>query len=587
MDDIRIDVTGFSHRLDEKLELNRKWRRNPLFWEEHLLWRPCSVRILLVCDDFLYFSDEDFGLSDLIGVLKDEPFPFARFDISAAHRSNISGPRLGVGNARLTRTIAAFNFADPAKFDPSLYDQVWLFGSARSRRQADGQWSGRLSDSELRVLCQFMNGGGGVFATGDHEDLGCAMGGFLPRVRAMRRWFFPMPGPNGEGLAPPIGGEGRFDTNREGPTGGYQFDDQSDVVPQVIEPKYYTARTFILRETAWPHPLLCGPGGVITVLPDHPHESQCTVAADLNWTPVIDGLTVTEFPPAVDGGARPVPEVVAWSRVIGGHSTSGKTGTTISRRFGAIGAYDGHRAGVGRVVTDATWHHFINVNLTGSSGSSFPKTIGFLATPQGQAHYAEIQAYFRNIALWLARPQKITCMRNWGLLLVIHSHRLQEVFDPDIRLGTAKVNDLIIIGRHARDTLGRYASQCQSYRWLIDLVLARIPVRRWIDPIDPWSPVEEFEEGDPRQNDAELHTLVDLEWMGEAALGGAVLALREKLFPLDKAGLERLDDDALDKLVDMGAATAIRTAGQFLHEGLRGLDEFARRLSGNRKATAD
>lgn len=46
--------------------------------------------------------------------------------------------------------------------------------------------------------------------------------------------------------------------------------------------------------------------------------------------------------------------------------------------FGAICAYDGWRAGpngVGRVVTDATWRHFINLNLVGgppSGGGGFP-----------------------------------------------------------------------------------------------------------------------------------------------------------------------------------------------------------------------
>ena len=35
-------------------------------------------------------------------------------------------------------------------------------------------------------------------------------------------------------------------------------------------------------------------------------------------------------------------------------------------RFGVGQAtYDGHRADVGRVVCDSTWHHFVNVNLTG------------------------------------------------------------------------------------------------------------------------------------------------------------------------------------------------------------------------------
>ena len=90
----------------------------------------------------------------------------------------------------------------------------------------------------------------------------------------------------------------------------------------------------------YPHPELCGPDGRIDVLPDHAHESQCTVAADANATETLDGVNFTEFPAATDGGLRPLPEVIATSTVIGGHTTSGKSGSTVARSFGAISAYD-------------------------------------------------------------------------------------------------------------------------------------------------------------------------------------------------------------------------------------------------------
>jgi hypothetical protein len=567
MDEMHVDPTQLAARRAEKLALSRAVKLNPGLWE-HVVWRACTVRILLVCDGFLYFSDEDFGLSDLITILKDEPFGFAKFEISAAHRGNVSNDRAGIGNPRLTRTIQAFRFDDATKFNPALYDQVWLFGSDRSASNAQGSWSPRLSDAELRALTQFMDAGGGVFATGDHEDLGCAMGGFLPRVRAMRRWFFPNLGPNGEGKAPPFEGHGRLDTNREGPSGGWQFNDQSDIVPQVIEPRYYTAPVGILREASWPHPLLCGTSGPITVLPDHPHESQCTAASDVGWSPTFDGYTVSEFPAASDGGTKPLPEVVAWSQVLGGHTTSGKSGHTVARRFGAVAAYDGHRAGVGRVVTDATWHHFINVNLTGEATAGFPKNIGFLATG-GEVHYAQVQQYFRNIALWLSPPAKLSCMRNWALVLFINNHRFKEIYDPRVTLSAAHIHDFIYVGRHARDTIGKYASQCQSTRWIFDLVLERYPIKKWIDPIDPWSPrLEDAEAQQPVPPGA----FVETEWIAEAAIGGAVLALRDKLFPLNEKTFEQVDDEMLDNLVDTGARMALKAAGRTLEEGLKAFD---------------
>ena len=69
-----------------------------------------------------------------------------------------------------------------------------------------------------------------VFATGDHEDLGVKMNGRVPRVRAMRKWYFPGPGPNGEPGAPPGIGTLRIDTTQPNVPGSptVLFDNQSD-----------------------------------------------------------------------------------------------------------------------------------------------------------------------------------------------------------------------------------------------------------------------------------------------------------------------------------------------------------------------
>lgn len=249
----------YALKISEKLERAIEFRHNPTRYEG-LHWATCTVRILLVADDFLYFSDEDFGLSDLIDILKTENLPHVRFEISVAHRGNPSDPRMAIGNPHVKKSIRNFRFDDTDDFQPGDYDQVWLFGSHRSRKTGNN-WSNQLEDTELRALMEFMDGGGGVFATGDHEDLGAAMGGFLPRVRQMRRWFFPDVGPNGEGLAPPFEGPGRFDTNQEGHDSGYQFNDQSDDIPQAIDPKMYTTSIAGIREAVYPHPVLCGPKG--------------------------------------------------------------------------------------------------------------------------------------------------------------------------------------------------------------------------------------------------------------------------------------------------------------------------------------
>jgi hypothetical protein len=82
------------------------------------------------------------------------------------------------------------------------------------------------------------------------------------------------------------------------------------------------------------------------------------------------------------------------------------------RCFGAISAYDGHPAGVGRIVCDATWHHFINLNLNGGEAPSDAKgaeRIGLYVrgcdgSKAPTAEFLKIQTYFHNTIRWLAPP---------------------------------------------------------------------------------------------------------------------------------------------------------------------------------------
>lgn len=588
MDNPALDAF-IQYRIPERLELAKQWFERP--WERELLYRRrCTLRVLLVTDGYLVapespdraeqfdglsFADEDFGLTDLIGLLTAPPLPYIGVQVTTGHRTaGLSDLRSGFGNPRVARAIKSFRFDDPNHFAPGMYDQVWIFGFVRSRRQADGSWSGALPASELAALARFMDGGGGVFATGDHEDLGCATGGFIPRVRAMRKWFFPDPGPNGEPVAPPFEGAGRNDTNREGADSGYQFDDQSDDLPQPIEPTLYRARAGLFQDHVWPHPLLCAPSGPIRVLPDHPHESACIEAIDPGSSFTFAGYEILEFPPANDGGAQPVPEIIATSQVVGGHATSGKSGTTVARTFGAIGAYDGHRAGVGRVVVDATWHHFININLTGASGAPIgsTKSLGFLASTAGQAALIQIKQYFRNIMQWIAPAEQIDCMRHAGLSLVLSEHRLSEVFDPAVTLEKATLFDLVALGRHARDALGRYASPCQSLQWTLRWTEPLLIDPWWRDPVDPWWPIPPEPGPDPAP-------WLELGWLGDAAVGGALLGLREAA---SEIAIAEVDEAAklARAATDEGAKRALAVAGRSLNDGAKSIRKLAARLMG-------
>ena len=486
----------------QQLYLDRPWEIYPIYL------KPCRVKILIVTDSGGSFGTADFGLRELIQTITTPTVPWVRFDVVGANRRLDS-----------TADIQDFRFDT---HDLGQYDQMWLFGVERSGGLL-------LTDPELRSIAQFMDGGGGVFATGDHEDLGVAMCGRIPRVRNMRKWHWPGPGPNGEPVAPNVGGPDRYDTLSEGNDLGIQFNDQSDDIPQRISPKLYSTWSWSKWvHRYYPHPLLCGPHGVIRVLPDHPHEGECYEPSNLNDSFTFDGYTTDEYPAGLG------PEVIAWSHTPGRLVDDNK-GPLNPRTFGAIGAYDGHRVDRGRIVVDATWHHFFNINLIGELGNPDPiKGVGFDATATGAAVYDDIQAYFRNIAVWLARPTSHTCMW-WRALWWLRWH---HVLMMDLRptyleaMERLDLGELLRVGGEARDVLGRVASRCTVVRWIIDWLLQPRLIKIWQDldvHIDPWRPVPPKPEQQPQSRDRETVPNLVLPLQGElvidAALGAAVYAV--------------------------------------------------------------
>jgi hypothetical protein len=75
------------------------------------------------------------------------------------------------------------------------------------------------------------------------------------------------------------------------------------------------------------------------------------------------------------------------------------------QQFGVVCFYDGIPAGVGRVLTDSSFHHFVDINLTGDPLGRGGKTAGFTISPQGQAILQGMTSYYQNTAFWLARQR--------------------------------------------------------------------------------------------------------------------------------------------------------------------------------------
>ncbi len=431
------------------------------------LFVPCRPRILIVIDGLTYVPGDGFGLTRFIeALLTGSPKPV----ITLAHRfvSGIASVTVA-GDTFNIKNNFAFDTASPA-VTLANYDQIWLFGINAGAFY--------LSDPEVGVISTFMNGGGGLFATGDHQALGRGLSGELPRVRHMREWS-----------AIPVGLEtnasvaiGRIDTVVDPGAGvgnQYEFDDQSDDIPQRIYPNYRVVDTDGGAGTAWSatvHPLLMLPGAVVTrtsgadftkdidCLPDHPHESVCreTPAGVLGGNYNINGQNFVEYQPPVSGPLVKA-EVVAFG-VSGGRAIAAGGGIkppVTPQMFPIISAYDGRlaqpysgTARPGRIVCDSTWHHFVNINLdgTGTTRTALGTGSGAAFVPGPQL--LKIYEYYRNIMKWLQPANRIWCRWYWDLVAVRYQPSIiEELASADLFTTFASQ---VALGRTAAQMLATF-----------------------------------------------------------------------------------------------------------------------------------
>ena len=495
-------------------------------------------------------GDSYFGLSEVIRTLTAGGPYFAEFSVTKAHRDTDPG---GAAD------IETFRFD---QHNLSVYDEIWLIGVA-----ADYDTNAVMSDAELAALTTFMNSGGGVFATGDHEDLGVVMNGRVPRVRSMRKWYFNHPGPHGEPLAPPGLGSGRHETTQPGHndpgTGTVLFDDQSDDIPQPIVPRWYTDRRWIFTADVYPHPLLCSSKGVIKVLPDHMHEGEVIVPWDLTTTFTFNGQQFVEYPTNASG-EQVVPEIVAWGNVLSeldvateGAHTGDPNNVATAKRFGVIGAYDGHAAGVGRVSVDSTWHHFFDINLVGDPVAPYPKTLGFKASPSGLEALSAIQSYYRNIGTWLARPNTHRHLLAGMVWYCLRAQPLKMLINPTRRYS---YQELTHIGSLAIECLYRIAPPC-SVLVVLWNELVDGPVR--VIPPDPW---QNPGPGDPPSIDPALILRI--------TLASAVVEVARQWPSLEHKDLEEAAE-GIKHAVRHGVHQGLRVLGSELASYSKGLSELA------------
>lgn len=473
--------------------------------------RPCKVKILMLVDTGVSYNQFYFGLSEVLDTLRDNPEWWVNFEVTRAHRqTDPNPPQAGTPAWDLYAPHHEnFRFDQPG-FDIDDYDQVWFFGFNRGA-------AGALEEEELAILFRWMDQGGGVFATGDHANLGEALCSRIPRVRNMRKWSLGGPDP-----APIATGPDRHDTLRKGhdyaatPTDEsefYTFDDESDDVPMRIRLRWYVHHHchgghhhHFHRHWYWPyfwrrspHPVLCGKDGPIRILPDHPHEGEVVVPENLDEVLGFGDYSAPEYPKL--GSAPLAPEIIAWARVQDDHTADSFKGVCNAREFGAIGAYNGHCVNVGRVVVDSTWHHWFDVNLTGRmelftdtpgniDETGDPRKLqGFNNTLQGRKALERIRNYYRNVAIWLSPKDRLRCMAARGLWNALRRYPL--VADLSVH------HPIWVNGHHAIDVLGKYAGQCQVHAWW-PLLYPKLDIAKLLDPeripvpVDPLRMLDEF-----------------------------------------------------------------------------------------------
>ena len=372
-----------------------------------------------------------FQLGEFIKVLQETEWDGFDLEITRAHRTvphpEAAGERL---KARRNADVVGFRFhkgfvVNGEERQLSDYDMVLFFAISPDMSEDETHEELRRESEAVAI---YMENGGGFFATGDHENYGSALCQFIPRVRSMRRWYYDGPGTNGEPAAPSALGSDRNDTLQPDRDGKFIFENQSDDIPQPIEPLWVEDGHECKEDCGipgrFPHPLLCSPDGPIICLPDHMHEGVCEVPDNLAGRKFeIGERSFPEYPICSSTGEPLAPKVIAKGTVIGGHTSPAFNSEihtpadelTESRTFGLIGVWDGHRVGKGRVVVDSTFHHFVNINLTGDCylsqvpgvspddqrffGFYVPDPLSGRRVPTRE--YRLIQWYYRNIICWL------------------------------------------------------------------------------------------------------------------------------------------------------------------------------------------
>ncbi|HET6976037.1 MAG TPA: hypothetical protein VFI24_06930 [Pyrinomonadaceae bacterium] len=359
-----------------------------------------NIKILLYTDDPQIAPTNDFGhffgLGSMIERLQAHAPTFANLEIKWASRnSDATHHADNKLDAILSQEVT--DTKEP-------FDEIWFFGLHQSNTNRfsllarRGGPESELNQAELDALTEWMKvrddgyGGGGVLMTGDHSNetpsnvlagrnghcattvtnpaflgLGRALGRCVPRAGSLRRWEGP----------PSYHSADSFSTIS---SSGFQ----TDRLPQQLQLRPVNVDGDP-DPNGEPHPLFFFKEGTfIQVFPDHGHEGAVI-------TPDEDAPLDPKMWPLGPNGQPTRPHVVAFGR-----------DARKSEPLNIIATYNGDLSGVGRIVADSTWHHYMNLNLRG-----FPHP-----APEGSPS-DQVGQFYANLAVWLAPKRKREQMARW------------------------------------------------------------------------------------------------------------------------------------------------------------------------------
>lgn len=515
---------------------NELLRSKPEFLKELMprwwWFDPCEVNVLIVTDSFLHFGLNDFGLSEFItsfNKLEQQRLLNIRYKVTLAHRQDPAFTSSGIdpmlnSSSFITQRITNFDFENSVNL--ALFDQVWIFST--------GNGASSLSDNELNVITNYMNNGGGLFATGDHGSLGSAMCSQIPRVKDMRYWTdF---GANEVGMTQPR----RNDTNR--PSAGQVvsnlFNNQADDIPQNI-----AVRTF---GAGHPHPLLSistskRASGIIDIMPDHPHEGECK-----------QEIVFSVVNPVTNVSHQISSQVIATSFVLSGSTASGKLPTE-PHCFPSIAVFDGRSANVGRIVVDSTWHHFVNINLNGVGGG-----VGLTDND-----FEVVQQYFMNIATWMTRKKSMLCWRKWIWINLLKNSQLIEASlnEPKQKITDIKTEDLFSIGMLAKEIISSAITPVFAEEFMLDMIENILPsLSKYLNVWDI--------------NFKNKHNyIINYEYIVGVLIGAGFVSLRDKISDeIDNNKFNEKTFEQISKYFDDGVSYGLIVASTILTKNIEALN---------------